>query len=81
MKARELRELSNEELLQRLNELKEELFQLRIDKALNRLGQPHRFKLVKREIARVLTILREREIAAWEAMVAEQEQSGEEVKS
>jgi large subunit ribosomal protein L29 len=62
MKARELRELSDEELRTRLNELKEELFNLRVDKAMGRLGQPHRFKLVKREIARILTILREREL-------------------
>ena len=61
MKARELRELSKEELLARLNELKEELFNLRVDKAMGRLGQPHRFKLVRREIARVLTILKEKE--------------------
>jgi len=63
MKARELREMSKDELLARLNELKEELFNLRTDKAMGRLGQPHRFKLVRREIARVLTILKEKEEA------------------
>jgi len=63
MKARELREMTKDELLARLNELKEELFNLRTDKAMGRLGQPHRFKLVRREIARVLTILKEKEEA------------------
>lgn len=63
MKASELREMSKEELLAQLNELKEELFNLRVDKAMGRLGQPHRFKLVRREIARALTVLREKEKA------------------
>jgi len=62
MKARELREMSDEELQLRLNELKEEIFNLRVDKAMGKLGQPHRFKMAKREIARILVILREREL-------------------
>jgi len=62
MKAPELRELSDEELRARLNELKEELFNLRTGKAMGKLGEPHKFKIVKREIARILTILREREL-------------------
>lgn len=62
MKAKELRELTVEELKQELNRLKEELFQLRIQKAKGSLAQPHRFKLVKRDIARVLTILKEKEV-------------------
>jgi len=60
MKARELREMTDEELRARLNELKEELFNLRTEKTLGRLGQPHRFKETRREIARILTILNER---------------------
>uniref|UniRef100_A0A7C2K2Q8 Large ribosomal subunit protein uL29 n=1 Tax=candidate division WOR-3 bacterium TaxID=2052148 RepID=A0A7C2K2Q8_UNCW3 len=60
MKARELRELSLDELNKKLKELKEELFTLRMDKALHRLNQPHRFKQVKREIARVLTVMNEK---------------------
>lgn len=62
MKAKELRELTDEELKTKLNELKEELFNLRVNKSLGKLGQPHRFKEVKRDIARILTILREREL-------------------
>ncbi|MEO0239369.1 MAG: 50S ribosomal protein L29 [candidate division WOR-3 bacterium] len=60
MKAKELRELSLDELNKKLKELKEELFTLRMDKALHRLNQPHRFKQVKREIARVLTVMNEK---------------------
>ncbi len=61
MKASELRELTVEELKDELHRLKEELFQLRLDKARGSLGQPHRFKQVRRDIARVLTVLREKE--------------------
>jgi large subunit ribosomal protein L29 len=60
MKASELRELSHEELDQRLRDLKEEYFNLRTEKALGRLGQPHRFRPLKQDIARVLTILNEK---------------------
>jgi len=60
MKAKELRELSLDELNKKLKELKEELFTLRMDKALHRLNQPHRFKQIKREIARVLTVMNEK---------------------
>jgi len=60
MKAKELRELTDEELKQRIKDLKEELFTLRMEKAMHRLAQLHRFKEVKREIARILTILNER---------------------
>lgn len=61
MKASELRELTVEELRDELHRLKEELFQLRLEKARGSLGQPHRFKQIRREIARVLTVLREKE--------------------
>jgi len=60
MKAKELRELSLDELNKKLKELKEELFTLRMDKALHRLNQPHRFTQIKREIARVLTVMNEK---------------------
>ncbi len=60
MKAYELRELSDGELKAKLKELKEELFTLRMEKAMAKLAQPHRFKEIKRNIARINTILRER---------------------
>ena len=60
--AHELRELNNEELSTRLREAKEELFNLRFQKATGQLQNPGRFKAVKRDIARIYTVLREREL-------------------
>ena len=60
----EIRELSVEELDKREAELKEELFNLRFQLAVNRLENPMRIKAVKKEIAVVKTIRRQREIEA-----------------
>lgn len=60
MRAKELAELSTEELLQRLRELKARLFRLRMAKATGKLEQPHLFRETRREVARVKTILRKR---------------------
>ncbi|WP_038055009.1 50S ribosomal protein L29 [Thermodesulfobacterium hydrogeniphilum] len=62
MKARELRELSIPELKEKLSQLREELFNLRFQKSIHRLENPMRIRQVKRDIARVLTILREKEL-------------------
>ncbi len=64
MKASELRELPEEELRERLAEHKEELFNLRFQNVTGQIDNPHRMKHVKGEIARILTVLRERELAA-----------------
>ena len=64
MTATELRELPDDELRQKLAEGKEELFNLRFQIVTGQLADPRRIKTVKREIARVLTVMREREIAA-----------------
>jgi large subunit ribosomal protein L29 len=64
MTATELRELPDDELRQKLQESKEELFNLRFQVVTGQLDNPRRLKEVKREIARVLTVMREREIAA-----------------
>ena len=64
MTATELRELPDDELRQKLAEGKEELFNLRFQIVTGQLDDPRRIKTIKREIARVLTVLREREIAA-----------------
>jgi large subunit ribosomal protein L29 len=61
--ASELRELPDDELRQKLAEGKEELFNLRFQIVTGQLDDPRRIKQVKREIARVLTVMREREIA------------------
>lgn len=67
MKATELREKSEQELEQRLEELKTELFNLRFQHAINQLENPMRISECKKEIARILTIQREKELAEAEA--------------
>ena len=67
MKASELRELSSEELQIKLKDLKQELFNLRFQLAVNQLENPMRISAVKKDIARVSTILRQRELSGTEA--------------
>lgn len=57
MKALELRKMSNEELEQKLKDLKSELFNLRFQNAINQLENPVRIKAVKKDIARVQTVI------------------------
>ena len=61
-KADELRELSDDELLARIDSGKEELFNLRFQLATGQLDNPTRVKEVRHDVARVATVLREREI-------------------
>ncbi|MCM8800715.1 MAG: 50S ribosomal protein L29 [Candidatus Omnitrophica bacterium] len=60
MKIKELRNFSNEELLQKQSQLKEELFKLNLQRYGGRVDKPHLFSLIKRDIARIQTILNER---------------------
>jgi large subunit ribosomal protein L29 len=60
--AGELRELTDEELTDRLRESKEELFNLRFQMATGQLNNNRRLRIVRREIARIYTVLREREL-------------------
>ena len=60
MKATELRNMTPEELSAKLKELKEELFNLRFQHAINQLDNPHKIEDVKRDIARVMTVLHEK---------------------
>ena len=60
MKATELREMSVEQLNEKLAELKEELFNLRFQLEVQQLENPHKIKDVKHDIARVMTVLREK---------------------
>ncbi len=62
MKASEIREMSSEELQTKLTELKEELFNLRFQLAVNQLENSSRIGAVKKDIARISTILRQREL-------------------
>jgi large subunit ribosomal protein L29 len=64
LRARDLRDLSNEDLVERLAETRQELFNLRFQSATGALENTSRLKLVKREIARILTVQHERTAAA-----------------
>ncbi len=64
MRLSDVREMANEELLESLKEAKEEKFNLRFQVATNQLDNTARIKAVKKEIARILTVMRERESEA-----------------
>ena len=61
MKAKELKNLSSEELAKKLDELKKDLFMLRMQHATNQLDNPLKIAETKRDIARVKTVIREKE--------------------
>ncbi|SHK36076.1 LSU ribosomal protein L29P [Paramaledivibacter caminithermalis DSM 15212] len=62
VKANKLRDMTSQELSQKLNDLKAELFNLRFQLATGQLENPMTIRTVKKDIARVKTILREREL-------------------
>ncbi|MGI6362841.1 MAG: 50S ribosomal protein L29 [Bacillota bacterium] len=62
MKSKEIRDLSPDELQVRMDELKTELFNLRFQLATGQLDNPMQIKRVRKDIARVKTIIREREL-------------------
>ncbi|MDH7479186.1 MAG: 50S ribosomal protein L29 [Syntrophomonadaceae bacterium] len=62
MKANKLRELTDEEIRRKINDYRDELFNLRFQLATNQLDNPMRIKDVRKNIARAWTILREREL-------------------
>ena len=62
MKAQELRELSAEQLNDKLKELRHELFNLRFQNAMNQLDNPLRIAAVKKDIAKLKTVLKEQEL-------------------
>lgn len=64
MNASEIREMTDEELVEALEEAREEKFNLRFQLATNQLDNTARIKAVKKEIARIRTVMRERELAA-----------------
>jgi large subunit ribosomal protein L29 len=68
-KAAELRELSDEELVTKLREAKAELFNLRVQAATGQLESHGRLQVIRREIARIYTIMRERELGLSAAPV------------
>ena len=70
--AAELRELNDTELEHRLGEAKEEMFNLRFQNAAGQLDNVARIPQVRREVARIETLLREREIVAAEQLEAQE---------
>jgi large subunit ribosomal protein L29 len=77
-KATELRELPDEELLSRIEGAKEELFNLRFQLATGQLDNPSRLRDVRHDMARIATVLREREIETeLEAMLAKEQEEQE----
>jgi large subunit ribosomal protein L29 len=64
MKAKDVHELSSDELTRKSHDLKDELFRLRFQLATGQLDNPMRIRDVKKSIARVKTVLRERELKA-----------------
>ena len=67
MNASDLSDLTYEELVEKLAEAKEEQFNLRFQLATNQLDNTARLRQVRREVARIATVMRQQEIAAWEA--------------
>jgi large subunit ribosomal protein L29 len=63
MKVAEVRDLAVDDLRQRENELDDQLFRLRIQKSMGQIEAAHKLKLLRRELARVKTVLREKESA------------------
>jgi large subunit ribosomal protein L29 len=62
MKAHELRVTGRDELMSRIEELQQEIFNLRFRKATQQLDNPLRIRIVRRELARALTVLREHDL-------------------
>ena len=62
MKIEEIRKLSNEEIAKKIEEYKEELFNLRFSQATGNLEKPSRIKELRKTVARMKTVLREREL-------------------
>ena len=71
-KPEELRDLSDDELDTKLSEAKEELFNLRFQLVTGQLDNPMAIKTMRKEIARILTVIRERELAVLEGAAAEE---------
>ncbi|MDK1019698.1 MAG: 50S ribosomal protein L29 [Actinomycetota bacterium] len=67
MNALELRKFNYKELGEKLDETKEELFNLRFQLVTNQLDNTARMQQVKRDVARIATVMREQEIAAWKS--------------
>lgn len=72
MEAKQMREMSTDELARKRGELKEEIFHLRLRRATSRLENPMKLRQTKRDLARVETILRQRELERARSEAARQ---------
>jgi large subunit ribosomal protein L29 len=63
MKVGEIRDLAVDELQQRVKDMDDQLFRLRIQKSMGQLEAAHKLKVVRRDLARIKTVLREKETA------------------
>ena len=70
MTAKDLRDLGPEELAKKEAELREDLFKLRMRAAVSQIDNPSRIRQLRRDIARIHTVLRERDLAAGRAAAA-----------
>ena len=66
MKMAEIRKLANEDLNKKLEEIKKELFNLKFASATGTLEKPHRIKELRHEVAKIKTVIRERELSSKE---------------
>lgn len=73
MKAKEIRDMSEEDMRKKLKQLKEELFNLRFQLAINQLENPMRISAVKKDIARIKTAMREAELSDYEQTTGEEQ--------
>jgi large subunit ribosomal protein L29 len=62
LKANELRDMTDEELVERLSESRKQLFNLRFQQATGQLDNPRKLRLVRQDIARILTVQNERQL-------------------
>jgi len=62
MKIKEIRDMASHELTDKLRELKEEMFNLRFQNATNQLENPMRIAVVRKDIAKVMTVMKENEL-------------------
>ena len=77
MKINKIREMSSPDLEKELGELKSELFKLRFSLATNGLDNPMKIREVKKDIAKIKTVLTERELKGEEPVVAEEQKKAE----
>ncbi len=69
MEAKEIREMSREEIIQKRRELKQQIFHLRLNRSSGRLESPIKVRQTKRDLARLETVLREKDMAGVGAKV------------